>query len=207
MTVTEIEEISKSRRKIWIDEEFAFVLYSSELRSYGIAIDKEIPEESYRIIMTQLLPKRAKLRAMNLLQGRSYTISQLKDKLMMGGYPQQIVQEAIEYVASFNYVNDENYACDFIECNKDKKSKRRIFQDLALKGISGDIAEAAWEQTVGEDPDELEKEQILYWIEKKNFHMETASPKDKQKMTAFLYRKGFSVKNIRNVLLLDITSN
>lgn len=206
MTVTEITEISKSRRKIWIDEEFAFVLYSGELRSYGIARDKEITEETYHTIMAELLPKRAKLRAMNLLQKRSYTVSQLRDKLIMGGYPEQIAQEAIDYVASFHYVNDEGYACDFIECNKDKKSKRRIFQDLAAKGISGDIAEAAWEETAGEDSDKLEKEQILHWIEKKNFDAETASPKDKQKMMAFLYRKGFMAENIRNALLLDITS-
>ena len=206
MTVTEITEISKSRRKIWIDEEFAFVLYSGELRSYGIDRDKEIAEETYHTIMAELLPKRAKLRAMNLLQKRSYTVSQLRDKLIMGGYPEQIAQEAIDYVASFHYVNDEGYACDFIECNKDKKSKRRIFQDLAAKGISGDIAEAAWEETAGEDSDKLEKEQILHWIEKKNFDAETASPKDKQKMMAFLYRKGFMAENIRNALLLDITS-
>lgn len=206
MTVTEITEISKSRRKIWIDEEFAFVLYSGELRSYGIDRDKEITEETYHTIMAELLPKRAKLRAMNLLQKRSYTVSQLRDKLIMGGYPEQIAQEAIDYVASFHYVNDEGYACDFIECNKDKKSKRRIFQDLAAKGISGDIAEAAWEETAGEDSDKLEKEQILHWIEKKNFDAETASPKDKQKMMAFLYRKGFMAENIRNALLLDITS-
>lgn len=206
MTVTEITEVSKSRKKIWIDEEFAFVLYNGELRSYGIEQDKEISEEAYHAIMTQLLPKRAKLRAMNLLQRRSYTVDQLKDKLAMGGYPGVIVEEAIEYVASFNYVNDERYACDFIECNKEKKSKRRIFQDLAARGISGELAQAAWEQTAGEDAGELEKEQILHWIQKKNFDSRAASPKEKQKMMAFLYRKGFSADNIRNALLLDITS-
>lgn len=203
MTVTEITEISKSRKKIWIDEEFAFVLYSGELRDYGIAQGEEVTQEAYHSIMTELLPKRAKLRAMNLLQKRSYTVGQLKDKLVMGGYPGQIAQEAIDYVASFNYVNDEGYVRDYIECNKEKKSKRRIFQDLAAKGISGDIAEAAWEETAGEDSDELEKEQILHWIEKKNFDAETASPKDKQKMMAFLYRKGFSADNISNTLLIS----
>ena len=206
MTVTEITEVSKSRRKIWIDEEFAFVLYSSELKSYGIAKDQELREDAYRTIMTQLLPKRAKLRAMNLLQKRSYSVSQLRDKLVMGGYPAQVVQEAIEYVASFNYVNDDRYACDFIESSKENKSKRRILQDLGARGISGEIAQRAWEQTVGREDDSLEKEQIRRWIEKKRFSAETASPKEKRNMMAFLYRKGFAIDNIRNALLLDITS-
>ncbi len=206
MTVTEIAEVSKSRKKIWIDEEFAFVLYSSELRVYGIAKDKEITEESYRRIMTELLPKRAKLRAMNLLQKRAYTTRELEDKLIMGGYPGQIVREAIEYVASFHYVDDDSYACDYITCSREKKSKRRIFQELAAKGIPADMAEQAWEQTVGEDTDLLEREQILHLLQKKKFSAEEATPKDKQKMMAFLYRKGFSAENIRNALLLDITS-
>ena len=206
MTVTEITEISKSRRKIWIDEEFAFVLYSGELKTYGIAQDQEMTEEAYHEIMTQLLPKRAKLRAMNLLQKRSYSVSQLRDKLVMGGYPAQVVQEAIEYVASFNYVNDDSYACDFIECSKEHKSKRRIFQDLGARGISGEIAERAWEQMAGEDEEGLERVQIRRWIEKKHFSPETASPKEMRSMTAFLYRKGFTIDNIRSALLLDITS-
>lgn len=206
MTVTEITEVSKSRKKVWIDEEFAFVLYSGELRAYGIVKGQEMAEETYQTIMSELLPKRAKLRAMNLLQRRSYTAKELEDKLTMGGYPGQIVQEAIAYVASFNYINDDRYASDYIEYNRDKKSRRRIFQDLTAKGIPEDAVANAWESVVGEDQNDLEREQIIHWIQKKNFSVSEASPKDKQKMTAFLYRKGFTIENIRNVLLLDITS-
>ena len=36
MTVTKITEISKSKLKITIDEEFAFVLYKGELSAYKI---------------------------------------------------------------------------------------------------------------------------------------------------------------------------
>ena len=206
MRVTRIEECSKARVRIFLEEEFSFVLYKGELRSCRIAEGEELEEEILREIMTQLLPKRAKLRAMNLLQKRSYSVSQLRDKLVMGGYPAQVVQEAIEYVASFNYVNDDSYACDFIECSKEHKSKRRIFQDLGARGISGEIAERAWEQMAGEDEEGLEREQIRRWIEKKHFSPETASPKEMRSMTAFLYRKGFTIDNIRSALLLDITS-
>ena len=206
MTVTGIKEITKSRMKIDIDGVFAFVLYKGELRIYGIKENQELSEENYQKILIEVLPKRAKLRAMNLLKSRAYTAFQLREKLEAGGYPKKIIEEAIDYVASFGYVNDSQYAMDFIEYNKEKKSKNRIFMDLYKKGISKELIEEAWKDAVGEDRQELEKEQIIHWIQKKNFPLETASLREKQKMMAFLYRKGFTNELIRSVLLLDITT-
>ena len=89
MLVTQVTELSKSRSKVYIDQEFAFVLYKGELRLYNIKESEELRPEDYRTIMQEVLPKRAKLRAMNLLQGREYTTSQLRTKLQQGYYPQE----------------------------------------------------------------------------------------------------------------------
>lgn len=206
MIVTKISEVSKSRKKIEIDGEFAFVLYKGELSVYGIKENCEIKEEDYQEIMTKILPKRAKLRAMNLLKSRTYTTMQLTEKLKTGGYPSQIIKEAIDYVASFGYINDSRYAYDFIEYNKESKSKNRIIADLRRKGISGDMAEEAWEEVVGEDRQEIEKQQIIKLFEKKHFSPQNATLQESQKMMAFLYRKGFAIETIRNALSLDITT-
>lgn len=206
MTITKITDVSKSRKRIEIDGEFAFVLYKGELAFYGMKEESEIREEDYQEIMTKILPKRAKLRAMNLLKSRTYTTVQLMEKLKTGGYPPQIIKEAIDYVASFGYINDSQYAYDFIEYNKENKSKNRIMADLRRKGISGDMVEAAWEEAVGEDRAALEKKQIIKLLEKKHFSSEDATLQESQKMMAFLYRKGFAIETIRNVLSLDITS-
>ncbi len=206
MTITKITDVSKSRKRIEIDGEFAFVLYKGELAFYGMKEESEIREEDYQEIMTKILPKRAKLRAMNLLKSRTYTTVQLMEKLKTGGYPPQIIREAIDYVASFGYINDSQYAYDFIEYNKENKSKNRIMADLRRKGISGDMVEAAWEEAVGEDRAALEKKQIIKLLEKKHFSPEDATLQESQKMMAFLYRKGFAIETIRNVLSLDITS-
>ena len=77
MIVTGIEEMTKSRSKISIDGEFAFVLYKGELRHFHLLEGEEISEEDYEHIMKEILPKRAKLRAMNLLLKKDYTTSQL----------------------------------------------------------------------------------------------------------------------------------
>ena len=95
MTVTAIREIAKSRVLVSVDETFAFVLYKGELRSYGLKEGQKITEEAYRDIMENLLPRRAKLRAMNLLKNRSYTEKQLYDKLKAGDYPEEIIGHLI----------------------------------------------------------------------------------------------------------------
>ena len=82
MTVTAITEVSKKQCKICLDYELCFVLYKGELRQYGIAEGEELPEETRHKVLEELLPRRAKLRAMNLLQRRDYTERQLKDNLL-----------------------------------------------------------------------------------------------------------------------------
>ena len=106
MTVTRIEELSRSRCKIYLEDSFAFVLYKGELRLYGVREQEELSEESYREIMQEVLPKRATLRCMNLLQSRPYTESKLRSKLKEGGYPQESIDSALAYVKSYHYVDD-----------------------------------------------------------------------------------------------------
>ena len=134
MTVTKITEISKSRIKIMIDEEFAFDLYKGELHLYHLKEGEEIPEEVYSEIMEDVLPKRAKLRAMNLLKARAYTEKQLTDKLREGGYPEMVVRNAIDYVISYGYLDDRLYTADYIEYNKESKSRNQRGNDIMEKG-------------------------------------------------------------------------
>ena len=207
MTVTNITELSKSRVRIEIDHEFAFVLYKGELRLHKIEEGEEIEDAVYDRIMKDVLPKRAKLRAMNLLKNRTYTKAQLKDKLLQGGYPEQIADIAVDYVVSYRYVDDEQYVRDFIEYNREKKSRKRIQLDLMYKGISEQLFQDIWEEIAGDDEEVIEREQIIYWMNKKHFCPQEATFEEKQKMMAFLYRKGFSINNIRSILSLDITPN
>lgn len=205
MTVTKITEISKSKLKITIDEEFAFVLYKGELHHYRLQEGEEISDEVYSEIMEEILPKRAKLRAMNLLKARAYTVKQLTDKLREGGYPESIIEDAISYVISYGYLNDRFYAADYIEYNKETRSRTQIFNSLIQKGIPKEIVEEVWEENVQEEGKDLEQKQILSWMKKKNFDPAMASYEEKQKFSAFLYRKGFQIDVIRCALLLDIT--
>ena len=203
MVITQIKEKTKSRCEVYIDDEFAFVLYKGELRIHKLKEGQEISGELYKEIMEKILPKRAKLRSMNLLTSKQYTRKQLEDKLRQGGYPQAVITEALDYVESFHYVDDLAYAIDFIEYNNEVKSRRRIEQDLATKGLSKDLITRAYEEWQEQGGCQDEIKQIKDLLRKKNFDGENADLKEKQKMTAFLFRRGFSYENICKAMQID----
>ena len=95
MTVTKIEPVTKTRYKVYVDGQFAFVLYKGELSRYHIAEDSELEEKTYQSIRKEIILKRAKLRAMHLLNDMGRTESQLRTKLLRNDYPSDIVEEAI----------------------------------------------------------------------------------------------------------------
>lgn len=196
MTVTEITEISKTKSKVLLDTGVCFALYKSEIRKYGMEKDTEISKACYDTIMNDVLLKRAKLRCMNLLKSRDYTEHQLRMKLRQGVYPDDIIDAAVAYVASYGYINDFRYAQTYIAYAGKTKSKRQIENSLVGKGISKDVIERAYEQCTEEDSVTTEEELIDRLLEKKHFDREHAAYEECQKMIGFLYRKGFALDKI-----------
>lgn len=201
MTVTMLSEVSASRVKVYIDEQPAFVLYKGELRKYGLREGEPIGEKIYEELVCEVLPKRAKLRCMNLIKSRDYTREQMKRKLEQGGYPEQVIEEALDYAASGRCIDDLRYAENFITCSHEKKSRRRIENDLLQKGIPTETIARAWVQWENDGNVQDEAEQIRTLLAKKHFDAETADRKELQKMYAFLARKGFDGDKIRRALL------
>lgn len=146
MIVTQITGITKGRYRIYIEEKPTFVLYRGEVRRLGIKEGEAVSEESLREIQEEILPARAKRRAMNLLQTRDYTEGGLREKLRGGDYPENCIEEALAYVKSYGYVDDHRYAKDFISYHLDRKSRTRIEQDLMRKGIGKDTIRAIFEE-------------------------------------------------------------
>ena len=202
MTITQITELSRSRSKVYLDQEFAFVLYKGELRSYHIREGAELSREDYEAILHEVLPKRAKLRSMNLLKSREYTSEQLRRKLREGFYPEAVIEEAIEYVASYHYIDDLRYAVDYITSQEGSRSRRRIEQDLQGKGIARETLQRAWMEweDLGGVQDEIAMIRAL--LEKKHYDPESADRKEQQRIYGFLMRKGYSGEQIRKAMFL-----
>ncbi|MCR5459881.1 MAG: recombination regulator RecX [Acetatifactor sp.] len=205
MIITGIEDVTKSRSRISIDGEFAFVLYKGELRRFHLQLGEELSEKDYETITKEILPKRAKLRAMNLLLKKDYTTAKLREKLREGGYPEEIVQEALDYVASYHYTDDLRFALDFIQCHQESRSRLRMEQDLRTKGIPEDVVGQAFAEWKAAGGVQDEEQMIRELFRKRGFDPQNATVSEQNREYAFLMRKGFSADCIRKAIFHSYT--
>ena len=199
MIVTDIVELSKSRSRVYLDGEFAFVLYKGELRLYHIEKNAELAEEEYEEIVETVLPKRAKKRCLMLLQKKDYTEEELRCKLRAGEYPQDSIDEAIDYVKGYHYVDDYRYCKSYISYYGDKCSRQQILSRLLAKGVDKNCILEAYEEVESMGEVASEEELIYTFLSKKHFDIAAADMKSRQKMYRHLLYKGFSIEGVSRV--------
>ena len=197
MTVTKLETVTKTKYKVFLDGQFAFVLYKGELARYHIQEGTELEEEVRQKIWDEIIVKRARLRAMHLLEDMDRTESGLREKLRQGLYPEEAVEAAVQYVKSFHYIDDFRYAKQFIESRKLRKSRREIYALLRGKGVAADKIELAFEECY---ESEGEKDAIRQIIRKKRINLSQADSMKIQQLYGYLSRKGFHYDDIRQVI-------
>ena len=196
MLVKQLTKCGKSRSLVKLESGLSFPLYSSEVEKYDAREGSDLSDESLSEIMTRILPSRCIKRAMNLLQKKSFAEGELVRKLSDGGYPEEVVDKAMEYVKSFGYIDDVRYASDYIRYHSSQgRGKNRIRMDLRAKGISDESFEKAWDENTELGLIPGADEEIAKLLEKKHFDpdMERA---DKDKIAAFIMRRGFSAEDI-----------
>ena len=203
MIVTEIIQLDKKRDKIYIDNEFAFVLYKGECRIYGIIAGQELAKEVYDKIVLEVLQKRAKLRAMNLLAKKDFTEAGIRKKLSEGYYNSEQIDEAVAYLKKYGYIDDVRYVRNYVSIHIQSKPRKKIVQKLVEKGISKDLIDNLLDEIYEEEralttlPDEMELGQKL--LSKKKYDIEN-NVKDKQKAFGYLIRHGISSEVVMKLL-------
>ena len=201
MIVTDIVELSKSRSKVYLDGEFAFVLYKGELRLYKLRKNEEVSDKIVEEILHTLLPKRAKKRSLMLLQKKDYTEMELRRKLQECEYPQSAVDEAIDYVKSFRYIDDERYCRAYINCYSSKWSKQQITTKLMAKGIDKRLTHTVYDELLQDGELNCNEEELIRDIlRKKHYDPNVSDAKKRQKLYQHLLYKGFSMEQIKHVL-------
>lgn len=197
--VTAIKELSGRRRLVYINYEPAFALYSSEIKKYDITTDISLSDTIYNDIIHNILDKRAIARAMNLLVSKDYSEHELHIKLQDSYYPLECIEQAITYVKSFGYLNDERYAANYIAFKALTKSRKQIELFLSGKGIDKHIIEHECDLYYSEN-EEAELEQILSVMRKKADRFDELGYKEKCKLMNYFYNKGFNSDNIKKAL-------
>ncbi|MCI8327106.1 MAG: regulatory protein RecX [Lachnospiraceae bacterium] len=191
MYIEQMEILDKGKRKLLFEHGVELLLYQGEIKKYDLREQTEISEELYLELLYGIVGKRAKKRAMHLLERQDRTEYQLQEKLRQNGYPAEVIEEALAYVKTYHYIDDLRYACNYVRAGKEKKSRQRLCQDLMKKGVKRQIIEQALDEEGNED----ETAAICDLLEKKGYRKDL--PKNEiHKIYQFLLRRGYQSSDI-----------
>lgn len=192
MIVTGVEPKDKGKYKIYIDEEYHFVLYYKDLQRNNISEGYEISEILYRDIYVNTVLRRGKQKALAVLKYMDRTKHELIMKLKQADYSDKVIEEVIAYIVKFHFIDDYRYAENYIRSRKDKKSKRQLLMDLSGKGIDKSIIDEVLTEEYDSEVDAIKKA-----IAKKGKNLNDLTKEEKMKFASSLYRKGFQMDLIR----------
>ena len=187
-----IEKLDKGKYRICFETGIRCLVYGYEIRGMKLEEDAYISEEQYQHILNEIVGKRAKKRAMHLLERMDRTEQQLREKLISSEYPEQCVEDAISYVKSFHYLDDLRYAENFTRYAKEKLSRQQIKQKLMSKGVSGELIDNAIES----EYDAEESLHIRRLLEKKHFDRKRCDDGEFRRVYQYLLRRGFRSNDI-----------
>ena len=195
MIVKAVVPVDKRKCKVFLEGDFAFVLYKSEAARFHIEEGNDLPAKTYEMIEEEILLKRARDRALYLLQSQGRTQAEMIKKLKDDGYSQSVTERVLSFLQEYHFIDDNAYTENYIHVNNGIKSKLQITYELQQKGVDRDQIR----QMLEENPVD-EEETVRALIKKKTGGRIPEDKKEIQKLAAFLGRKGFSFEVISRVL-------
>lgn len=190
--VNNYEALGKGRYRVAFDNGVSCVLYRSEAAQLSIEAQCFLTDENYDYLINEIVGKRAKKRAMHILEQMDKTEHQLREKLAKGEYPQECIDSAVEYVKKYRYLDDERFASSYVRYHQEKLSRQQLSVKLSQKGVSKDIIAEALEMEYEAD----DGEKIRNLLSKRHFDPDNTDRQENNKIYQYILRRGFKSSDI-----------
>ena len=195
---------NKKKYKVILEgtRNLTIALYPSEIRRFNISEGNYLSKEQYGYI-EEILYKRGKERALYFLKNSDKTTFQMRNKLKEGFYPDNIIDKIIEFLNKYGYIDDLQYAIRYISYSINKKSLRKIEENLRVKGIDKEIVKDAFDSYNEYDIDENIKENSQIELIRKYITRKIKPDMDinsENKIVMSVVRKGFMYEDVVSVL-------
>ncbi len=81
----------------------------------------------------------AKNLSLKLLNRYDKTQKEMRKYLVEKSVKSDVIDDVINYLVEYNFINDKRYARNYINRNISKYGEKKIFFDLVLKGLDGEF--------------------------------------------------------------------
>lgn len=184
--ITDITEQvkNKGRFSVFINGEFSFGISDFDLLRLSLKVGQEISDEYLQEIISSLDESKCLEYASSLVTSKMYTEKNIRDKLKTKGYSTLSINNAINKLKEYKYIDDYFYAETYIDETKHKFGAYKIRQKLYEKGVPSSIIDACMV--------EFENSDCAVNILKTKLRGNIPLKEDIPKLLRFLAQKGFS---------------
>ena len=186
------------RVNVYIGGEFAFGLSASVALDRRIQVGQDLSEQESRALLEAEAANKATEAALRLVSYRARSELELRQRLARRGFPPAAVDAAITRMHGWNYLDDHEFARQFVESRESHRprSSRMMKRELASKGIDPGTAERVVEAAQIDDY-AVALELARKWVPRIR---REDSDTQRRRLTGYLQRRGFSWDVVRRVL-------
>ena len=136
--------------------------------------------------------------ALYLIEFRDRTEKELREKLVGKGYDEEQIEDTVEFLKNYGYLDDKRYATHFISdaINLKKWGKIRIRTELIRKGVDREIVEFAIEDAFCD----MDDERVLNEMKKRFSNSDFSNMKERTRIFNFFMRRGFTPDEIKGAM-------
>lgn len=196
-TITRLERQKKNKERvnIFLDGVFAFGLH--ELDAARLKIGQQLSEEDIQALQARDSVTKAMDTAVNFLSYRPRSIQEIRRKLLEKDFSENTAEEVIQRLERMQYVDDRAFARFWIEDRN--RNRPRGHQALRFELRQKGIADTIIQELLDDMVDEME---AAYKAAQSRVRRMQGKPQQvfKQKIGAFLQRRGFAYDAIREAL-------
>ncbi len=201
MELTAAEPRRKGLTQLFLDGEAAVKIDTEIFLRSGLKLGDFLDDESLYQLIADSDARRAKEKALYLLEHRNHSKKELTEKIARTAASREAAQAAADRMEEIGLIDDEAFARDYARqlFLRKKYGPRRVRQELALKGIDQELIESLLEEYADE---KAETENISALLEKK-YPGWQEEEKVRRRAVAALQRWGYSYEQIRRALALE----
>lgn len=195
MKITKIEKFKGKTLGVYFEEEEPVFVNSEIVAEFHLKEGMNIPESAVEQIVKANDTRRARERALYLLDARDYSYTELFKKLEVN-YDEDICYEVLNSLAELGVVDDRRYAQRLGEYLIEKKrfGRYRAAMEMKRRGLSKDL--------ISETLDKYDEDSVvrLYELVKEKYEQYLTDQKGVNRVKNALVRKGFSYDDINAVI-------
>lgn len=198
ISAIEPQKRRRDRVSIFVDGEFVVGAHEAVVVKLGLSIGQFFDSKQLEELVRAETLRKARESAYGLIAYRDRTKSEIRKRLIGSEFPEDVVDEVVNHLIEAELVDDEKFSRDWIKARSAAKpmGKTRLAWELRSKGVEPlDVEEAL----SGID-EEAEYQLALETARKKLQKADLSDPATKNRLGAFLARRGFGWELIAKVV-------